>query len=184
MTARIGQRGSESPMATTPTVSGNALYAAAYAELQRIARRERRRANSPATLDTTALVHEAWFKLEGDAAVAGLPRIEFLAIAAHAMRQVLIDHARRLDAGKRRHLAVTLDRADAQAVAAPVALLELDDALRRLEAQDPQLARVVELHVFSGLEFAEIAAVQGLSERSVFRLWRSARVFLLEQLAA
>ncbi len=171
-------------MASTPTVSGNALYAAAYGELQRIARRERRRANSPATLDTTALVHEAWFKLDGDAVLAGLPRIEFLAVAARAMRQVLVDHARRLGADKRRHLAVTLDRADAQAVAAPVALLELDDALRRLESQDPLLARIVELHVFSGLEFTEIATIERMSERSVFRNWRSARVFLLEQLDA
>jgi len=165
-----------------PSLARDALYAAAYAELHRVAKRERRRANGPATINTTALVHEAWFKLKGDA--AGLPRIEFLAIAACAMRQVLVDHARRLNADKRRHVTVTLDHADESQGAAPMAMLELDAALRRLESIDAQLARVVDLHVFGGLEFAEIAASEGISERSVFRLWRSARVFLLEQLAA
>jgi RNA polymerase sigma factor (TIGR02999 family) len=165
-----------------PSLASDALYAAAYAELQRVARRERRRANGPATINTTALVHEAWFKLKGDA--TDLPRLEFLAIAACAMRQVLVDYARRLNADKRRHLTVTLGQADEQQGAAPIAMLELDAALRRLESVDAQLARVVDLHVFGGLEFGEIAASEGISERSVFRLWRSARVFLLEQLAA
>jgi RNA polymerase sigma factor (TIGR02999 family) len=160
------------------------FYAAAYAELHRLARRERRRVSSPATINTTALVHEAWFKLKSDAETSQLPRIEFLAIAARAMRQVLVDHARRLNADKRRHVSVTLGHADDDANAAPFAMLELDDALRKLEHLDAQLARVVDLHVFSGLEFREIAESEGISERSVFRLWRSARVFLLDQLAA
>jgi RNA polymerase sigma factor (TIGR02999 family) len=160
------------------------VYAAAYAELQRLARRERRRASNPATINTTALVHEAWFKLKSDAAVAELPRGEFLAIAARAMRQVLVDHARSLNADKRKHFSVTLGQADAEAIAAPVAMLELDEALRHLECVDAQLARVVDLHVFCGLPFSEIAESEGISERSVFRLWRSARVFLLDRLAA
>lgn len=159
-------------------------YAAAYAELRRLAQRERRRANSPATLDTTALVHEAWFKLKGNGEISRLPRVEFLAIAARAMRQVLVDHARRLGADKRRHVAVTLGQADVEATESPVALLELDDALRELEGVDAQLARIVDLHVFSGLQFSEIAEFEGVSERSVYRLWRNARVFLLDRLAA
>jgi DNA-directed RNA polymerase specialized sigma24 family protein len=100
------------------------------------------------------------------------------------MRQVLTDHARRLGADKRKHFSVTLDAAGAESAATPIAMLELDDALRQLEGVDAQLARIVDLHVFSGLEFSEIATFEGVSERSVYRLWRTARVFLLDRLAA
>jgi RNA polymerase sigma factor (TIGR02999 family) len=161
-------------------------YAAAYAELRRIARRERRRAGAPATINTTALVHETWFKLRSGLEAVGLTRNAFLAIAARAMRQVLVDHARKLSAEKRRHVTVTLGKADADSPAgsSAIAMIELDSALCRLADIDAQLARIVDLHVFSGLEFAEIADLEGVSERSVFRLWRNARVFLLDQLAA
>lgn len=158
------------------------LFEQAYAELRRLARRERRRVKSPATINTTALVHETYFKLRSDIDAAHLSRGDFLGLAARAMRQVLIDYARRLDADKRRHVTVTLGQADTEQ--APIAMLELDQALRQLESVDAQLARVVDLHVFSGLEFSEIAEFEGISERSVFRLWRNARVFLLDQLAA
>lgn len=161
------------------------LFAAAYAELHRIAHRQRRSANNPATINTTALVHETWFKLRSGVEAAGLSRNEFLAIAARAMRQVLVDHARKLNADKRRHVTVTLGNADsAEPIHTPVPMLELDSALCRLADIDVQLARIVDLHVFSGLEFREIADLEGVSERSVFRLWRNARVFLLDQLAA
>ncbi len=127
------------------------LFAAAYAELHRIAQRERRRANNPATINTTALVHETWFKLRSGAEAAGLSRNGFLAIAARAMRQVLIDHTRKLNAEKRQHLTVTLGRADATNPSpAPVSMLDLDDALCRLADIDAQLARIVDLHIFSG----------------------------------
>ncbi len=159
-------------------------FAAAYAELHRLARRERRRSNSPATINTTALVHETWFKLRPSIEAAGFTRNAFLGIAARAMRQVLVDHARRLNAEKRQHVTVTLGKADADSPvgATPVAMIELDSALCRLADVNAQLARIVDLHVFSGLEFAEIADLEGVSERSVFRLWRNARVFLLDQL--
>ena len=124
------------------------LYAAAYAELRRIARRERRRAGAPATINTTALVHETWFKLRPGIKAAGFTRNAFLAIAARAMRQVLVDHARKLNAQKRRHATVTLGNADADhpAGSSPVAMLELDSALCRLADIDARLARIVELH--------------------------------------
>lgn len=168
---------------TAPPTTQDTVYAAAYAQLRRLARRERRRAGAPETIDTTALVHEAWFKLGHGEIGHHLDHDGFLALAAHAMRQVLVDHARRAHADKRRHLSVTLGHAEREA-AAPVAMLELDEALRQLEAVDARLVRIVELHVFSGLEFAEIARVEGVSERSAYRLWRSARVFLLDALAA
>ncbi|WP_395681651.1 ECF-type sigma factor [Dokdonella sp.] len=166
-----------------PVASQDPLYAAAYAELHRLARRERRRVGAPATINTTALVHEAWFKLGRSEAGAEVERSDFLAIAAHAMRQVLVDHARRVNAQKRRHVAVTLGEAEHEPPAS-IALLDLDAALNALEAIDERLARIVELHVFCGLEFAEIAESEGISERSVFRLWRTARVFLMDALAA
>jgi RNA polymerase sigma factor (TIGR02999 family) len=185
MTSRLPSAGQ--PVRATPRAAcsdPNELYAAAYSELRRIARRERRRAQGSATINTTALIHETWFKLRSDVGMAQLDRGDFLAIAARAMRQVLIDHARRLHADKRRHVAVTLGHADTENASAPVAMLELDEALRRLENVDAQLARIVDLHVFCGLDFREIADTEGLSERTAFRLWRSARVFLLDQLAA
>jgi RNA polymerase sigma factor (TIGR02999 family) len=161
------------------------LFEQAYAELRRLARRERRRVNSPATINTTALVHETYFKLRPDIDAAQFSRAQFFGLAARAMRQVLTDYARRVDADKRRHLSVTLDAADAgDSASTPVAMIELDSALRQLEDLDAQLARIVDLHVFSGLEFSEIASFEGVSERSVYRLWRNARVFLLDRLAA
>lgn len=161
------------------------LYAAAYQELLHIARRERRKLRASATVNTTALVHETYLKLRAQAAAAQLDQGQFLAIAARAMRQVLIDHARRSNARKRQHLTVTIDHAES--VSQPttdIDILALDAALQRLEAIDPQLARIVDLHVFSGLEFHEIALIEGVPERSLFRLWRNARVFLLTELAA
>jgi RNA polymerase sigma factor (TIGR02999 family) len=160
------------------------VFEEAYAELRRLARRERRRANGPATINTTALVHETWFKLRLEIEAAKLSRADFFGLAARAMRQVLTDHARRLDADKRKHFSVTLDAADAESAPTPIAMLELDDALRQLEGVDAQLARIVDLHVFSGLGFSEIAAFECVSERSVYRLWRNARVFLLDKLVA
>lgn len=173
----------ESVPATLRDAGAPQVFEKAYAELRRLARRERRRAMSPATINTTALVHETWFKLRPDIDAAELSRAEFFGLAARAMRQVLTDHARRLDADKRKHFSVTLDAAGADS-ATPIAMLELDDALRQLEGVDAQLARIVDLHVFSGLEFSEIATFEGVSERSVYRLWRNARVFLLDRLAA
>lgn len=175
----------ESAPATPREAGALPLFEQAYAELRRLARRERRRVRGPATINTTALVHETYFKLRPEADLAGLARAEFFGLAARAMRQVLTDYARRVDADKRRHFSVTLDAEGADALApAPVAMIELDSALRDLERVDAQLARIVDLHVFSGLEFSEIATFEGVSERSVYRLWRNARVFLLDRLAA
>ena len=159
------------------------LYATAYAELRRVARRERCRVHAPQTLDTTALVHEAWLKLHRALNAGEMPAAQFLALAARAMRQALIDYARRRQADKRHHVTVTLD-ADSRGEPAvsPVAVVALDEAMRGLETLDPRLARIVDLHVFAGLDFKEIAGCEELSESTVYRLWRSARVYLLDQL--
>jgi RNA polymerase sigma factor (TIGR02999 family) len=173
----------QSERAVLQTTSARLLFEQAYAELRQMARRERRRANSSPTINTTALVHETYFKLRPNIEAAEFSRPEFFGLAARAMRQVLTDYARRVGADKRRHITVTLDEAGGGESAAPIAMIELDGALRQLEALDAQLARIVDLHVFSGLEFGEIATFEGVSERSVYRLWRNARVFLLDQLA-
>lgn len=135
-------------------------------------------ANSP-TLNTTALVHEAWLNLtEGEAAFES--REHFFAYAATAMRHILIDRARSRLAQKRGggeaplHLAgleIPVDHAAAE-------LLALDGALERLDALEPRLARVVELRFFAGLTVDETATVLGVVSRSVVRDWARARVFL------
>jgi RNA polymerase sigma factor (TIGR02999 family) len=162
----------------------NDVYLVAYDELKRLAHRQRRRSGNPDTLNTTALVNEAWMKLR-PAVVAGKPVGEFMAIMSHAMRQVLIDHARRRSAGKREHVSITLDDDRAGGVPSTVAdLLDLDNALQQLLQAEPEAARVVELRVFGGFEFEDIATNMGVSTASVFRLWRRARVFLLDQMVA
>jgi RNA polymerase sigma factor (TIGR02999 family) len=167
---------------SSENVSG--LYAAAYEELLRVARRQRRRFEPSDTLCTTALVHEAYFKLRDQQHLSVLPQHELLAITARAMRQVLVDHARRAFSGKRFCIAVTLSEAvDVGTPPSPVSLFDLHDAIQQLERVDPQLSRIVDLHVFSGMEFGEIASNEGISERGVFRLWRRARVFLLDALS-
>jgi RNA polymerase sigma factor (TIGR02999 family) len=162
------------------------VYTAAYAELLRLARRERRRGKAPATVSTTVLVHEAWFKLREQPQHAQLERSDFLRIAARAMRQVLIDYARHAKAQKRQRITVSLGEVADASFGAPalIDMIELDTALNKLEAIDARFVRVVELHVFCGLAFGEIAQCEGISERSTFRAWRNARVFLLDHLSA
>jgi RNA polymerase sigma factor (TIGR02999 family) len=168
----------ESVIDTTP------LFALVYQELRRIARRQRQSAGSPHTLDTTVLVHETYLKLQGTAAEQGLSRAHFISLAARAMRQVLVDHARTRGRIKRGGLAVITDLHEGLQAAAssPVDVLALDEALARLAERDPRAAQLVEWHVFGGLEIEEIARMQNLTARTVFRDWRRARAFLGAQL--
>ena len=155
-----------------------------YDELRGIARRELRRQRSGHTLDTTALVHEAYLKLVDQRSVRPADRAHFLGIAARAMRQVLVDHARRHATAKRGAGAgrVTLD--EGTVAGALVAddcadtLLALDDALLRLAALSERLARVVECRFFGGLSEEETAAVLGVTARTVRRDWVKARAWL------
>jgi RNA polymerase sigma factor (TIGR02999 family) len=159
------------------------LFAAVYADLRRRAHLLARGAG--ATLSTTALVHETYLKLAGrDLALND--KTHFFALAARAMRQILLNSARDGLAQKRggSQVTVTLD----SALAAPsdagthVDVVALDQALQGLAAADARLAQVVELHFFAGLRFAEIAEQLGLSERTVTRDWRAARALLQLQL--
>ena len=171
------------------TTPGNApealpqeLFALVYGELRRIARSQRRAAGEPATLDTTALVHEVYLKLHA-VADASLDRAHFVSLAARAMRQVLVDHARSRSRLKRGGDSVITDLGDRFGVASDIVdFVALDEALTRLAQFDARAARLVEWHVFAGLGIAEIAQMQQLTERTVFRDWRKARAFLIEQL--
>jgi RNA polymerase sigma factor (TIGR02999 family) len=170
-----------SPMQSAP--APEALFARVYQELRRIARGQRRKAGSPATLDTTALVHEVYLKLHAAPEAASTDRAHFLSLAARAMRQILVDHARARSRLKRGGPYTITGLRDEMGVAADmVDLVTLDNALTRLAKLDPRAGQIVEWRIFGGLEIAEIAQLQGLTERTVFRDWRRARAFLVQQL--
>jgi RNA polymerase sigma factor (TIGR02999 family) len=154
------------------------LFESLYAELHRMARRELARAGGRGTLGATTLLHEAY--LDMSARDAAFPdRGRFMAYAARVMRGLIIDHAREGRAQKRGgHVELTtLDTQAAESAATPD-LSQLGDALDGLAATDPALAEVVDLKFFCGFSFVEIAALRGVSERTVQRDWEKARIYL------
>jgi RNA polymerase sigma factor (TIGR02999 family) len=162
------------------------LVALAYHELRAIAHR-RLAARGPAgTLSTTALVNEAYLRLVDRSRAGSYERAHFLALASLAMRHVLVDRARERVALKRGGVRqrVTLDDVHLAADAEPDALLELDDAMHRLAAFEPRLARVVECRFFGGLSEPETAESLGITVRTVQRDWVKARVLLRRALAS
>jgi len=156
-----------------------------YEELRLQAARYLRRERPGHTLQTTALIHEAYLRLIDAKDVNWQSRAHFFAVAANLMRRILVDHARRRDAEKRggSHLRVQLDEALAVANETDVDLLAIDEALDRLAAIDPQQARVVELRFFSGLSVDETAAALGVSPKTVKRDWSVARAWLRREIA-
>ena len=160
-------------------------FSAAYEELRRLAATVRR--DDPgATLDPTALVNEAWLKLAGSPALADTSPLHFRRIAARAMRQVLVEAARRRGAAKRGNGArsVTLDEALEGGRGDREDLLDLDAELERLAVLSPRQAVVVESRFFGGLEMGEIAELLNVSEATVLRDWRAARAWLARELDA
>ena len=161
------------------------LFEILYGELRALAGAAMQRDRAGHTLQPTALVHEAWIKLAAPEALAVNDREHFLALAARAMRQVLVDHAR----GKLRDKrgggrdGVTLHSAEAPAGLADVDVLALEEALERLARYSAQKARIVELRFFAGLSIDEVARVVGISASSVDREWSFARAWLAEALA-
>jgi len=160
------------------------LFPLVYAELRRIAARQMRHEKPGRTLQTTALVHEAYLRLLKDASLSFENRAHFLGIAARAMREILIEHARARSARKRGGGAVrlTLDDLSASVPAPPVDVLALDEALERLARIDQRYARVVELRYFGGLSVDETAAALKLSPATVKRAWTLARAWLFREL--
>lgn len=158
-----------------------------YEELRKLAAAKMARESSGQTLQSTALVHEAWLRLGGDAQPSWKSRAQFFAAAAEAMRRILIDNARRKQA-QRHGGALKKVSADATGfdVAAPEMsapeLLLLSDALDALTAHDPRKAELVKQWYFVGLTLAEIAALHGISERTAKRDWAYARAWLFNEI--
>jgi len=157
-------------------------YGLVYEQLRQAAHRQLRGRNGQ-TLCTTALVGEAWLKL-ARADVDLRDREHYLALATRAMRQVVVDQARRALADKRGGdgLRVTLDDGIVGGAGAGEEVLALDAALQRLAHVDERLAKVVEWRYFGGLTDAEMAALLGVTERTISRDWRKARAFLYDAL--
>jgi len=157
-----------------------------YDDLRRQARRYMRAQPAGHTLQTTALVHEAYLRLVGQSSVEWKGRAHFFGVASKAMRSILVDHARARNAAKRggSARAITLD--DAGGIAGPQAsvdVLALDEALGRLAELDARKSRLVELRYFGGLGIDEAAAVLGVSPATVKREWTTARAWLRRELS-
>ena len=155
-----------------------------YQELRRIASRELRKERDDHTLEATALVHEAYMRLQGNDRFHWPSRAHFFAFAAHLIRRILVDHARNRNRAKRGGgwERVTLAEAADLSLSRSPDLLALDEALTSLEAIDPRKAAVVELRFFAGLNLEETAAQLGVSPETVGREWRRAKAWLYSQL--
>jgi RNA polymerase sigma factor (TIGR02999 family) len=156
-----------------------------YAELRRIARRQMSHERDGHTLQATALVNEAFIRISGQENFSWQNRAHFYAVCAQVMRHILIDHARAQQRDKRGGGAihVSLDEAAVLAGGQETDFLALDDALRALEAFDPQKGRIVELRYFAGLSIEETAEVLQISPTTVRREWRRAKAWLYRALA-
>lgn len=163
--------------------AGNQLMAAAYDTLCRLAGHYLRHEYSGHTLQATELVNELYIKLFSSAPVEWHDRVHFFAVAGRQLRRILVDHARSRHAGKRGGdaLRVSLTAAHGVAQVADFDILEIDEALTRLEALDARVASGVELRLLAGLSEAEIAEVLGVSPATVRRDWRFARAWLMSE---
>jgi len=175
----------EGPDAARQIVSAE-LASLFYDELRALAAGYLRRERAGHTLQPTALVHEAFLRLVEAENLRDVDRAGFLAMAASAMRRVLVDHARARAAEKRGGDAerITLDSGLGPVPGPDLDVLALDEALARLAALDERQAKVVELRFFGGLAVEEVADVLGVSKRSVEADWTLARVWLRRALAA
>lgn len=165
--------------------AGDRLYAAAYEELRRIAHRSLRSQGRGDHLQTTMLVNECYLKLIAAGSVEAVTRQHFLALCARAMRQIIVDSARRQLSDKRGGVLtrVTLDPAMASLSSAeslsPEAVAALDQVLSDIAHREPRLARIAECRIFGGMECHEVAEVLGVTERTVQREWLRIKAMLV-----
>jgi RNA polymerase sigma factor (TIGR02999 family) len=160
------------------------LFSATYEELRRLASSVRR-GDPSATLNPTALVNEAWMKMANSPRIAATSRLHFKRIAARAMRQILIEAARRRKAGKRgggQDITLSFDDSYQKAPSCGEDLLRLDRALDELARMNPRQATLVESRFFGGLDIPETAALLNVSEATVLRDWRAAKAWLAHEL--
>jgi len=162
----------------------NELMPLVYNELHRMARRAWRGLDRGVTLQPTALINEAYLKMAGSGNTSFQNRAHFFAVAATAMRQILVNHARSHHAGKRGSGQVAISMDDVQVAVHQEAaeVVALHEALERLEAIDPRKSRVVEMRYFGGLSIEEAAEALGVSVITVNRDWRLARTWLIREM--
>ncbi len=157
-------------------------FESAYRELKAIASRELAR-HAGHTLSATALVHEAYLKLAGHTAPAD--RVHLVSLVVRAMRQILIDEARRRQADKRGGGAIRITLTpELAAIDDDDSVLALDQAIGELKAAHPRMGEVVELHFWGGIDFGEIASLIGVDRRTVHRDWTAARALIARSLGA
>lgn len=155
-----------------------------YNELRQLARYNLRNERSDHTLQSAALVHEAYLRLAKREPMRFENRAHFLAVCAQLMRQILVQHARRRNAAKRNAgCKLTLDETATPAPTQRIDVAALDDALKELAKLDPQQSRIVELRYFGGLSIKETAHVVGVSPATVKRHWMTARVWLQNEIS-
>lgn len=168
--------------------AADALLPLVYDELRKLARRYLQQERDDHTLSATALVHEAYLKLVNQDKARFVDRAHFLAVAAQAMRRILVDHARYRNRKRRGGAEKPITLHEIESIAGDSArgpdLAALDDALTRLAETAPEKAKVVEMRVFAGLSTEEIAAVLGVTDRTVRRYWEYARTWLFRELSA
>lgn len=187
--ARTGDVGSRNPGDGAAGASADFLSPLLYAELKTLAARAMRGERKGHTLQTTALVHEAWMRVAGQRNLDPANRDQILGVAARMMRRVLVDHARRRLAGKRNGIDDTREISDIEfgsegpGVGPSTDIIALDSVLARLEEISPRQAQVVDLKYFAGLELEEISAALGVARPTVVRDWRMARAWLERELS-
>lgn len=179
--------GGHPPEPEYPQSSGSAddQFSLLYRELHELARRHLNRQGGALSLSTTTLLHEAYLNVASRADIRFPDRARFLGYASRAMRGLIVDYARRRSAAKRGgefHLLPLEDDAVADPGTDAAELEELSAALDQLATIDPSLAELVDLHFFCGLDFVEIAALRGVSDRTVQRDWQKARLILHQAL--
>jgi RNA polymerase sigma factor (TIGR02999 family) len=161
------------------------LFSLAYEELRRLASSVKR-GDPSSTLSATALVNEAWLKLAKQPGIAAASRLHFKRIAARAMRQLLVEAARRRNAHKRggdgEVIFVSFDDSLDGAVTPQENMVALDTALTELARLEPRQALIVESRFFGGLEVSEISSLIGVSEATILRDWRAAKAWLGQSL--
>lgn len=173
------------PTVEDDAVVADALFATLYAELHRLARRELNRHGPIAGLGVTTLLHEAYISISGKEGTVFVDRARFMGYAARVMRGLIIDDIRRRRSQKRGGLfdITSLGTDHAGSVADPQALVQIGDALDELAEVEPDLAEIIDLKFFCGFSFAEIAAMRGVSERTIQRNWEKGRLYLYDALA-